>query len=272
MCFEGTRRGTPGDALEHRRFDLEITALVEEVAHGGDHLRAGDEHRRAFLVRHQVEVALAILQLAVGDTVPLVGHRAQRLREDGEILDLDGRLADPGGEGFALDADPVAAVEAFEDGELVFGQLLDRDETLDLAVDVADVEEARLTHVAQAGDATRHLDLLLLFEVLTQSGGRVGGLEGRAEGVDPELPKLGELLAADGDQFGFGGLALLLRCVGHGGEWIRASWIEGPPLKFKVFGGRKSFRLGSLAAGARVGSCSICSEERMRISAAWFSP
>jgi hypothetical protein len=116
-------------------------------------------------IAHQVEVALAVFRLAVGEAVELVGHRPQRLGEHGEILHLHGGLAGAGEEGFALDADPVAAVEALPCGGLFLAEILDADVALDRAEHVAELEEHGLAHVAQRGDAAGDFHLLCLLEI-----------------------------------------------------------------------------------------------------------
>lgn len=94
---------------------------MEEVADLGNDLGAHDEEVGASLIRHEVEVALAILRLAVGKAVPLVGHGAEGLGEDSELVDFDGRFPFAGGEGFTVDADPVAHVEKLVGGPVGLG-------------------------------------------------------------------------------------------------------------------------------------------------------
>ena len=206
MRLEGACGGPTGDALKHRGFDFEVAAGVEEVADRSDHLRTRDEDRGAFLVRHEVEVALAVFQFAVSDAVPLVGHRAEGFGKDGEFFDFNRRFAGAGHEGFAFDAEPVATVEAVKDRELVFGELLDGDEALDISEHIGDVEEAGLAHVAQTGNAAGDFHLHAFFKSGAQIGGGVGGFEGLTEGVDAEFAELGEFVAANGDEFGFRGV------------------------------------------------------------------
>jgi hypothetical protein len=47
----------------------------------------------AFVADDEIDVALPIPALDVGETVPLVGQRAQRLHEQAQALDADRQLA-----------------------------------------------------------------------------------------------------------------------------------------------------------------------------------
>ena len=88
---ERPRHGPAGDRLHHRGLDLDVAALVEEAAHRGDHRAAHHEDAAHLGVREQVEVALAVAGLDVGEPVPLLRRRQQRLREQRELADLDAR-------------------------------------------------------------------------------------------------------------------------------------------------------------------------------------
>ena len=237
MRLERPRRGTAGDVLEHRRFHFEETAVLEETADFREHQRAGDEERGAVRVAHQVEVALAVFRFAVGEAVELVGHRAQGLGEHGEVFHLHGGFAGAGEEGFALDADPVAAVEALPCGGLFFGEILDADVALDRAEHVAELEEHGLAHVAQGDDAAGDFHLLGFLEIRAEFGGSGGNLEARTVGIDAEIAEFREFLAADGDEFGFGGLGLLRRGgFGHGADGLGGGKVrpqESKPQKRK---------------------------------------
>ena len=78
---EGSRQGAAVERLQHRRLDLDEAALVQEAADRGDDARALDEHLARVVVDDEVEVALAVARLDVGEAVVLLGHRAQRLAE-----------------------------------------------------------------------------------------------------------------------------------------------------------------------------------------------
>ena len=66
------------------------------------------------LVGLEVDVALPVAGLDVGEPAVLVGRRQQRLGQQRELADADGELAAPGGHHGPGDADPVAAVQLVE--------------------------------------------------------------------------------------------------------------------------------------------------------------
>ena len=85
--------------------------VVERAAEAGDDLVAHVERPPGVGVDDEVDVALAEPGVGVGQAVPLVGQRAQRLGEQLEAVDLHRQLAGAGRHHRAVDADPVAAVE-----------------------------------------------------------------------------------------------------------------------------------------------------------------
>ena len=87
---------------------------VEERADRGDRGEADLEDPAGVVVGDEVDVALAEAGVDVGEAVPLVGQRPQRLGEQRELAHLDRELALLGLHHRALDADPVAEVEVVE--------------------------------------------------------------------------------------------------------------------------------------------------------------
>ena len=214
--LKGAGGGTTGDALQHGGFDFEVAALVQEAADLSDHLGAGDEDLGRVLVTHQVEVTLAILGLAVGDPVPLVGHGAQRLAEHGELVDLDGRLTFAGGEGFTLDTDPVAQIEQLVGGPVRLADTFLVEVNLDAALDITNGGEYGFSHVPDGEHAPGDGDRLLISEVSLELARGGGGVEFATKRVDAELAQFGEFFTPDGDEFCFGGLGSGLSGVDSG--------------------------------------------------------
>ena len=70
-----------GDRLHHRRLDLEEAARVQEPADAGDHARARLEHPPRLRIDDEIEVALAVARLDVGQPVPFLRQRQQALRQ-----------------------------------------------------------------------------------------------------------------------------------------------------------------------------------------------
>ena len=208
MGLEGTRGGSSGDVVKHGSFDFEVAAFMKEVADLGDDVGADDEEVGAFLVRHQVEVALAVFGLAVREAVPLVGHGAEGLGEDGELVDLDGGFAFAGGEGLAFEADPVAQVEALVGFPVGFRDAFFVEVNLNTAVGIAEGGEDGLAHVADGEEAAGDFDRAVVAEVGAEFA-RVGiGFESSAVGGEAQILEFREFLAPHGDEFLGGGLGL----------------------------------------------------------------
>ena len=112
--FERARRGAAGEPLQDRRFQLDVAVLVHVVADRRQHLGAQHEDLAGVLVRHQVELPLAVADLGVGDPVEEVGRVAQRLGEQRALAHLDRQLPAFGHVEVALDADDVADVEVLD--------------------------------------------------------------------------------------------------------------------------------------------------------------
>jgi hypothetical protein len=66
------------------------------------------------LVHDEIDIALPVAHLGVGEAVPLVGQRPQRLHEQADALGLDRQLTGAGPEQRALDAEDVADVPTLE--------------------------------------------------------------------------------------------------------------------------------------------------------------
>src|SRR3569623_183048 len=157
---EGDERlggGAAGNHLHHRRLDFEKAARIKKTAdvidHGGARLKglAGD------LVHDEIDVALAVALLGIGQAMPFVGQRPQRLGEQAQRVDLHRQLAGLGAEQHAFGADDVADVPAFELFVATFGQGIALDEQLDAARHVEQLREAGLAHEALRHHAPRHL-------------------------------------------------------------------------------------------------------------------
>ena len=93
MRHERLRRGAADERVHRRRLDLEEAVLVEDLASGADDVAARPEHVRHGRVGDEVDVALAVAQLHVGQAVPLLGQRAVRLGQQAQAPRLDRQLA-----------------------------------------------------------------------------------------------------------------------------------------------------------------------------------
>src|SRR5438477_3697752 len=112
--LEGTRDRAARDRLHHRRLDLEEAALDEEVAHRLHELRADLERAPRLGIDDEVDVALAIALLHVGEPVEFLRQWPQRLGEEPDLLRVDRELALVGLEDAPRDAEDVSEVPVLE--------------------------------------------------------------------------------------------------------------------------------------------------------------
>ena len=207
MSHERTCHGTARYDLHHRRLDFHEVQCVEEAPQVLDDPRSRAEHRPALLVYDQVHVALPVALLDVGQPVPLVRQRTQRLDQQSQPFDAHRQLSGPGLEQHALGAQHVADVPALE--SLVdLAERIALQEELDLAAAILELREARLAHHPLEQHAARDRDTGRVgFEPLVGpvAVGQVQLLGGRippevvGKGV-PLVPQPLELGAPFGDQ------------------------------------------------------------------------
>ncbi len=145
--------GAPGDELHHRSLDLDelargevFTDLLQDhgaLAEDGRHLRIGD----------QVEIALAVADLRVGEPVPLFGKRPQRLGEHAKRACTNRELAGARAKQLPFDRDDVADVGVAVRFEAV-PEIVALDVDLQATPAVLQIEERGLSEVAQADHAS----------------------------------------------------------------------------------------------------------------------
>ena len=110
MGFKGPGIGAAGHALQHRRFDLEEVPFIQPAAHGAHHAGAAAEGF-AGLGRHdQVEVALAVARLHIGQTMPLIRQGLEALGQHRPGRHLHRQLTPVGAAQGAAHADQVAGI------------------------------------------------------------------------------------------------------------------------------------------------------------------
>ena len=100
---------------------------------------------RLRLVHDQIDVAQPIAQLRVGQPVPLVGQRPQRLGQQQQALDPHRQLPGPVRNSTPSAPSDVADVIALE-GLVALAERARLQEQLNLAAAVGDLGEARLAH------------------------------------------------------------------------------------------------------------------------------
>mmetsp|Transcript_13382 Transcript_13382/g.41399 ORF Transcript_13382/g.41399 Transcript_13382/m.41399 type:complete len:237 (-) Transcript_13382:152-862(-) len=146
--------------MQRRRLDFQEALVVEEAPDPRRDLRAELKRPADVGVRDEVELALPVARLDVGEAPELIGQRRERLREHVPVVDVHRQLALLRALGRAGRADDVARVDPVEEvlerlgaviGHVAVDALL-LEEELDLARRVAEAEERELL----AEDALRH--------------------------------------------------------------------------------------------------------------------
>ena len=140
---------------QRRRLDFDEPAAVEEASDGGHGGEPDLEHATRLGIHDQVDVALPEPRVDVGEAVPLVGQRPQRLRKQLERADLHRQLTAARGHHRALDADPVAEVELVELHVRLIADRVARDEELHRVALVAHGGERQLPLPPDQHDPTR---------------------------------------------------------------------------------------------------------------------
>jgi len=184
---ERPRGGAAGLRAQHRRLDLEVAVAVEDLAHRGNYPGAVDEDPPDLVVGDEVQRALAVAGLGVGQAVPLLRQGPHGLGKDGQLVDGDGQLAGLCDEKFPFHAQKIPDADELLEGLVVLladGVLLDVD--LYLAAAVLDMGEGGLSHEAQQHHAAgaAHPRVRGLLQRL---GRGMGHLETARVGVYPLL-------------------------------------------------------------------------------------
>ena len=122
------------------------------------------------LVRHQIEIALAIARLDIRQAMPFLGQRPERLREHFEFVHLQSRLARLGQETTALHSDEIAEIEQPEDFHRLRPQFLRLHVNLDAPGRVAQIEKMALSHVAMRRDPAGSAQRLAFGKFLAHFG------------------------------------------------------------------------------------------------------
>ena len=141
---ERPRGGAARDRLHHRRFDFEKSARVEEAPNRRDDVRPHFEDPARIRIHDQVEIALPVADLDIGEAVPLLRQRQMTLGEKRERRGPDRQLARAGPEQVAGNAHMVAEIQQLEDPEVLFRERVLPDVNLNPLQTVRQGQEARL--------------------------------------------------------------------------------------------------------------------------------
>ncbi len=140
--------------LQDRRLDLDEAVLVEEAPDSRHDPRPEQEELASLVVHEQVEVALPVARLLVGDAVEGVGERASILRERRELVDCERRLSPPRVCRRADDAHDVPEVDVDGPCATLVAQELDAPRAID------EIEEAELPMPPARHDSSGETALL----------------------------------------------------------------------------------------------------------------
>ncbi len=111
VCDEGSRRCASRDGMHHRRFNLYISARIEKAPQLLNNLRAGNKHLSRFVVGNQVQIALPVAQLNVGQPMPLFWKGQQRLGKKCQLVNPDGKFVGFRAEEMSANADQIAKIQ-----------------------------------------------------------------------------------------------------------------------------------------------------------------
>src|ERR1035437_466339 len=96
MRDKGARGGASVQGLHHGRFDFNKAVLFELAAQRRNNFGASLENLLRFGIRDQIEIALAVAQLDVFETVEFFGQREQNFGEKRQLFGMDAELARAG--------------------------------------------------------------------------------------------------------------------------------------------------------------------------------
>ncbi len=238
MGAEGLGRGPAGHRLHHRRLHLHEAAVAQKLADQADDLHPFAEGVAHLGVDDQIQVALAVAGLHVGEAVELLGQGPQRLGDHLQAGGLHAQLAGLGLEQAALDADDVAHVPFLEQPVGLLAEQVATGVHLDAVLRVLQVEEGGLAEAAHghhpAGDAEAAARFVVRLGGERSAEGQdladgLGGLEGVAEQADAGLGQGIGLFTALLKEIARCIHPVSVRSVGNGRGGWPATGGTGPP-------------------------------------------
>ena len=212
MGDERPRHRAAGDGLHHRRFHLEVAARVEKLAQRRQHPAAHLEHLARLGIDDEIEIALAIADLDVGQTVPLLRQRQMAFCKKLDPRRPDRQLVGARSEQMPLHADEVAEIEEPEQLEVALRQRILPDVDLNPRSAVRQNQKIRFAEAADAENAAARCGVYpgglrarvrLLSVRAHQVGNRRAAIESMRIGVDAKLAELRQVGAALLDLFVF---------------------------------------------------------------------
>ena len=138
--------GTARNRVQHRRFHLQETVPYHEVPDAAHRLAARHKTLAGELVGHQVNVALAVLDLLVMHAMKFVRHRAQALDEQAHLRGMDRQFTGTGAEHVSPHTDDIAEVPVLEVFVDIGADILAFDINLHATAAVLQGGKTRLAH------------------------------------------------------------------------------------------------------------------------------
>ena len=153
MRAERPGHGAPGDRLHRRRLDFEVSAAVEKLPQRRERLAAHLEHLARLGIDDQIEIALAIADFDVGQTVPLLRQRQVALGEKLDARRPDRQLVGARAKEVPFDADQIAEIEQTGQLEVALRERVLLEVHLDARSTVGEHQKIRLAEAANAQNA-----------------------------------------------------------------------------------------------------------------------
>src|SRR6266446_6471100 len=155
--LEGPRSGAAGNGVQHRRLHLQEAARIEKGAQVTHDPRSRFKHPPALLVHDQIDIAAPVTQFCIGDPVPFIGQRPQRLGQQCQFVGSHRQLAGFGAEQGSLGADHIADIPTLELVVSLAERLL-LQENLYRAARVFELGKTRLAHDSLGAHPAGHSD------------------------------------------------------------------------------------------------------------------
>ena len=116
MRDERLCRCASGNGMHHRSLHLQEPSFDQEGSDSGDDPASSSEDLVDLRIGDQINVALPIPGLDVGQPMPFFGQRAKGLTEKGQVMNLDREFVRLGTKQRSGDPDPVAKIQLFDNG------------------------------------------------------------------------------------------------------------------------------------------------------------
>ena len=154
--IKGRAAAPPANGLHHRRFDFDVAARIEKAPQLADNLRAPQENFSRAVIGDQVQIALPVADLHVGQAVPFFRQRQQRLAQQGQFRDPHGEFAGPGSKQVPGNADEIAQIEQLKQFERPRAHDVELHVNLQSLARAGDVRKPGLAVQAERQDASGH--------------------------------------------------------------------------------------------------------------------